>query len=212
MPGGAKTRLAEFIRETIAPTSWRTSGGDAGRISEVKEHLVIRQSRRNHEKIAKLLDRLRATWSGPMVTIKARWITLMTGAGQLGFELRCSPVLAADILRECLWSRAAGVIVTSATITALNSFDRFKLHAGVGYMPDDPCCYWVYEKASEWNIPIMVHTGGAPNSTPALRWECSRPAYFATAAARFMRSRSATPVRPPAAATTSATRAPDSRT
>ena len=61
----------------------------------------------------------------------------------------------------------------------------FKLHAGVGYMPDDPCCYWVYEKASEWNIPIMVHTGGAPNSTPSLRWECSRPAYFATAAARF---------------------------
>ena len=61
----------------------------------------------------------------------------------------------------------------------------FKLHAGVGYMPDDPCCYWVYEKAAEWNIPIMVHTGGAPNSTPSLRWECSRPAYFATAAARY---------------------------
>lgn len=61
---------------------------------------------------------------------KARWITLVNSAGQLGFELRCSPVLAADILRECLWSRASGVIVTSATMTALNSFDRFKLHAG----------------------------------------------------------------------------------
>jgi ATP-dependent DNA helicase DinG len=54
----------------------------------------------------------------------------MNSAGQLGFELRCSPVLAADILQDCLWSRAAGVIVTSATITALNSFDRFKLHSG----------------------------------------------------------------------------------
>ncbi len=61
----------------------------------------------------------------------------------------------------------------------------FKLHAGVGYMPDDPCCYWVYEKAAEWGIPIMAHTGGSPNSVPPLRWECSRPAYFATAAARF---------------------------
>ncbi len=61
---------------------------------------------------------------------KARWITLVNSAGQLGFELRCSPVLAADILQDCLWSRAAGVIVTSATITALNSFDRFKLHSG----------------------------------------------------------------------------------
>lgn len=61
---------------------------------------------------------------------KARWITQMNNAGQSGYELRCSPVLAADILQECLWSRAAGVIVTSATITALNSFDRFILHSG----------------------------------------------------------------------------------
>ncbi len=61
---------------------------------------------------------------------KARWITLLAGGGQFGFELRCSPVLAADILQECLWSRASGVIVTSATITALNSFDRFQLHSG----------------------------------------------------------------------------------
>jgi ATP-dependent DNA helicase DinG len=61
---------------------------------------------------------------------KARWITLLSAAGQMSFELRCSPVLAADILQDCLWSRAAGVIVTSATITALNSFDRFKLHSG----------------------------------------------------------------------------------
>jgi ATP-dependent DNA helicase DinG len=62
---------------------------------------------------------------------KARWITLLNGAGQFGFELRCSPVLAGDILQDSLWSRAAGVIVTSATITALNSFDRFILHSGV---------------------------------------------------------------------------------
>ena len=61
---------------------------------------------------------------------KARWITLLDSGGQYGFDLRCSPVLAADILQECLWSRAAGVIVTSATITALNSFERFILHAG----------------------------------------------------------------------------------
>ncbi len=59
----------------------------------------------------------------------------------------------------------------------------FKLHAGVGYMPDDPVCNWVYEKATEWNIPIMCHTGGAPAAP--LRWECSRPSYFASAAARY---------------------------
>jgi len=61
---------------------------------------------------------------------KARWITLLNSNGQFGFELRCSPILAADILQEYLWSRAAGVIVTSATLTALNSFERFILHSG----------------------------------------------------------------------------------
>ncbi len=61
---------------------------------------------------------------------KARWITLLNSGGQFGFDLRCSPILAADILEEYLWSRAAGVVVTSATITALNSFDRFRLHSG----------------------------------------------------------------------------------
>ena len=60
----------------------------------------------------------------------ARWITLLNSGGQFGFDLRCSPILAADILEDCLWSRAAGVIVTSATITALNSFERFILHSG----------------------------------------------------------------------------------
>jgi len=61
---------------------------------------------------------------------KARWISVLNSGGQFGYELRCSPVLASDILHDCLWSRAAGVIVTSATITALNSFERFKLHSG----------------------------------------------------------------------------------
>ncbi len=60
----------------------------------------------------------------------ARWVTLLDGGGQTGFDLRCSPILAADILQEYLWSRAAGVVVTSATITALRSFDRFRLHSG----------------------------------------------------------------------------------
>ncbi|MFV8818548.1 ATP-dependent DNA helicase DinG [Haliea sp. E17] len=60
----------------------------------------------------------------------ARWITMLNNNGQFGFELRSSPVLAAEILQDHLWRRAAGVIVTSATITALNSFDRFRLHSG----------------------------------------------------------------------------------
>lgn len=93
-----------------------------------------------HLNIGGMLGRAEATlalWQAYAVTGKgeqppmARWITLLDSNGQHGFELRCSPILAADILQEYLWPRAAGVIITSATITALNSFERFILHSGV---------------------------------------------------------------------------------
>lgn len=93
-----------------------------------------------HLSMGAMLGRAQATlalWQEYAVTgegeqpPKARWIALLDSGGQAGFELRCSPILAADILQEYLWSRAAGVVVTSATITALNSFERFVLHSGV---------------------------------------------------------------------------------
>jgi ATP-dependent DNA helicase DinG len=101
---------------------------------------------------------------------KARWITLLNSGGQFGFELRCSPVLASDILQDCLWSRAAGVIVTSATITALNSFDRFMLHSGA---PAD-ANYKVVESPFDYasalfTVPAMdCDPGDAPAHTAAL--------------------------------------------
>ena len=61
---------------------------------------------------------------------KARWVNLVNSAGQTGFDLRCSPILAADILQTNLWEPAAAVVATSATMTALNSFDRFIQRSG----------------------------------------------------------------------------------
>ncbi|MEE4659380.1 MAG: ATP-dependent DNA helicase DinG [Halieaceae bacterium] len=61
----------------------------------------------------------------------ARWINVSVAGGQTVYELRSSPVLAAEILEQHLWPVAAGVVATSATMTALNSFERFILHAGV---------------------------------------------------------------------------------
>ncbi|MEM8941504.1 MAG: ATP-dependent DNA helicase DinG [Pseudomonadota bacterium] len=46
-------------------------------------------------------------------------------------ELHSSRVLAAELLRERLWCRAAAVVLTSATMTALGRFDRFVLASGV---------------------------------------------------------------------------------
>ena len=44
----------------------------------------------------------------------ARWITMLTGGGQYGFDLRCSPVLAEDILQENLWKHAAGAVMVAS--------------------------------------------------------------------------------------------------
>jgi len=62
---------------------------------------------------------------------QARWVNIFPSGGQPSYELRCSPVLAAEILQQHLWNEAAAVIATSATMTALNSFERFILHSGV---------------------------------------------------------------------------------
>ena len=67
----------------------------------------------------------------PEAAPMARWINVTAGAGQVSYELRSSPVLAANILDTHLWREAAGVVATSATMTALNSFERFLLHSGM---------------------------------------------------------------------------------
>jgi len=61
----------------------------------------------------------------------ARWITLINSGEIADYEIVSSPVLASGILRSGLWSRCCGAVVTSATMTALNKFDRFKIKAGL---------------------------------------------------------------------------------
>lgn len=58
---------------------------------------------------------------------KARWITWMPDGDLL---LCCSPILASNTLRNALWNKCFGAVITSATLTALGSFDRFKMRAG----------------------------------------------------------------------------------
>ncbi len=61
----------------------------------------------------------------------ARWVNVFLSGGVPSYELRASPVLASEILEQHLWPAAAAVVATSATMTALNSFERFMLHSGV---------------------------------------------------------------------------------
>ena len=62
---------------------------------------------------------------------RARWLRRRMDDDAGAIDFHCSHILAADILREQLWDRAAGAVLTSATMTALGSFDRFIARSGV---------------------------------------------------------------------------------
>ena len=61
----------------------------------------------------------------------ARWLNFSQSNQGLDVELSACPVLASDVLGRYLWSRAFAAVVTSATLTALGSFERFRFRSGV---------------------------------------------------------------------------------
>ena len=46
-------------------------------------------------------------------------------------ECQASPILPGELLHEALWQRAAGAVITSATLSALGTFERFRERSGV---------------------------------------------------------------------------------
>jgi len=63
----------------------------------------------------------------------ARWISLRDDAqsASMDFEVCSSPIQSASDLEQTLWRRCFAAVITSATLTALNSFDRFQARSGV---------------------------------------------------------------------------------
>jgi len=94
-------------------------------------------------------------------TPTARWITLRDESGLLDFEVCSSPIQSANTLQSSLWDRAFAAVLTSATLTALNSFDRLKQQAGT---PDS---------ASYLSIQSPFDFQNAVLSVPALSMEPS---------------------------------------
>ncbi|WP_191603349.1 ATP-dependent DNA helicase DinG [Marinomonas algicola] len=63
----------------------------------------------------------------------ARWLSLSGSGMEQDIELGGSPILAAHTLRQQLWEKCYAAVVTSATLTALNTFHRFNMRSGVPY-------------------------------------------------------------------------------
>jgi len=61
---------------------------------------------------------------------RARWLTLFDTGAYVDIEVCSSPILAADNLYANLWQECCAAVVTSATLSALGNFDRFRMRAG----------------------------------------------------------------------------------
>lgn len=63
----------------------------------------------------------------------ARWVMAKNKGVALGVDymIAVSPIDAGDMLNEMIWNRFAGVIVTSATLTALRKFDLYLRRTGL---------------------------------------------------------------------------------
>ncbi len=88
---------------------------------------------------------------------QARWLTAIDNPDGQDTEVACSPIVAAATLREHLWDRCAGAVVTSATLTALGEFQRLIMRTG---LPAD-CRFsrvpspFDYASAGKINIPKL---------------------------------------------------------
>jgi len=61
----------------------------------------------------------------------ARWLTFEQIQDELELTLSCSPILAAENLSEKLWNECLAAVLTSATLSALDSFDFLIMRSGL---------------------------------------------------------------------------------
>ena len=69
----------------------------------------------------------------------AKWVESVTIKSGTDYSINASPVVAGGYLRELLWEKAAGVILTSATMTTLGTFGNFMQRSGLHAYKDIQC-------------------------------------------------------------------------
>jgi ATP-dependent DNA helicase DinG len=125
------SRLQELLSEVADQLKQALDGS-----SEIPRHLLeqwypaigLMQSRaENQEKVWHCFAMADDSAKPPL----ARWVTAHDDQGEQDFEWCCSPIQASQDLEQKLWQRCFAAVVTSATLTALNSFERFRLQSGV---------------------------------------------------------------------------------
>ena len=94
-------------------------------------------------------------------TPNARWIVHTPDAGH---TIYVAPITAAPFLARELWDVCSGAVITSATLTALNSWGRFQAKAGLSKREDAGFARvespFDYARVARLRIPKMRNHGG----------------------------------------------------
>lgn len=141
-----------------------------------------------HESLAQVAQRitkLRDDLSSILYPERARvgWLDRRSGGGM---TVASSPVDIGPMLRDRLFARGLGVVLTSATMTAGRSFEFLRQRLGLDEPLDAPVDELVAPEA-------LDHAGAALLYTPEDLPDVSDPAYVEAAAARIVALVRATP-------------------
>ncbi len=101
---------------------------------------------------------------------QGRWVSFVDNAGGGDFEVCASPIMASQTLYHHLWTQCFGAVVTSATLTALGTFERFIRRSGVPresffHHIDSP---FHYPTAAQLIVPNFVEPSNALAHTEAI--------------------------------------------
>ncbi|TXR53537.1 ATP-dependent DNA helicase DinG [Reinekea thalattae] len=80
----------------------------------------------------------------------ARWLDRIDNADNQDLILNTSPVSASSVLKNFLWNRCCGAVVTSATLTVAGKFDRIMTQCGIPEQAD------VLKVESPFDYPNLV--------------------------------------------------------
>ena len=109
--------------------------------------------------LQRLFDNLSQTWKlysedqydEPPV---ARWISQDIDEDG-DFEISASPISAASHLNKLLWSQCAGAVMTSATLTALGTFNRYSEEVGLKTNPESR--FFALESPFDFDKNAVLH-------------------------------------------------------
>ena len=139
----ALTKLSSIIDEEIKDDNIKLRDAEPLLI----ETGLFLQRFENINSLSKMLTKARSDKYAPI----AAWVDNENSE----LSLHASPIEVGGLLEYMLWSQAAGVIVCSATLTSLNSFDYFKRQSGL--RSDDGTQYLRLKSPFDYPaIPLVI--------------------------------------------------------